>query len=62
MSTEAEIMRELHDIREKLYDETKNLTDSERADFINKRAEAIGAQYGITLRKPAPRVASIVNA
>lgn len=61
MSTEKEIMRDLHDIREKLYEETKSMNDSERAEFINKRAEAIGLKYGITLQKPAPRVAPVVN-
>ncbi len=51
MPTEPKVMRELHKIREKIYEETKNMTPEERADFINHRVESELAKRGIKLKR-----------
>jgi hypothetical protein len=42
-------MREIHDIRLRIYEETKGLTPEERAERTNKVARDIAAEYGLTL-------------
>ena len=50
MTTECKVMQELHAIREKIYEETKHMTDEERTEFFNKNAENALLKLGITPR------------
>ncbi len=52
MTTANEIMRNLHAIREQIYEETKHMTPEERAEHINREADEGLAKLGIKL----PRV------
>lgn len=46
---EPEVMRKLHEIREKQHEETKNLTPEERVKKINDEAEACKNKFGLKL-------------
>ena len=43
------ILDEVHAIRHKLYEETKDMTTSERTEYINKLANATAQQYGFKI-------------
>ena len=58
MSSECKTMRELHSIRERIYEEIKDMTPEEQAAFINKRAEKTLAAFGLKLAQPAPEPAT----
>ncbi|MDR1564027.1 MAG: hypothetical protein LBS74_03630 [Oscillospiraceae bacterium] len=49
MTNEPEAMREIHDIRLQIYEETKGMTAEQRADHANKAAEELVKKHGITL-------------
>jgi hypothetical protein len=46
---EPEVMRMLHEIREKQHDETKDLSDEEWVKSIRKKADAFKNEYGLKL-------------
>lgn len=46
-----EPMREIHDIREKLYEEEKNLTPEERITKVHKESEELIKKYGLKFKK-----------
>ena len=48
---EPEVMRMLHEIREKQHEETKDLSDEEWVKRIRDRAEAFKKKYNLKLRK-----------
>jgi len=50
MMEAPECVKEIHAIRLKLQDETEGMTPEEHADHVNKKAEKILAQWGITPR------------
>ena len=50
---EPETMKELHRIREKLYEEMKDMTTDERVRWINEQAENFEKEFGLKLRKRA---------
>jgi hypothetical protein len=52
MTTKEEIMRELHDIREQFYEETKHMTPEERLEHERRDLDEQVAKLGITLRRP----------
>ncbi len=56
MPIESKTMRELHKIREEIYEETKHMTPEERANFINSRAEAELAKRGLKLHPHPEKV------
>lgn len=51
MEREPEAMREIHRIREQLYEEQKNLTPAERVAKINREADEAIRKYGLKLKK-----------
>lgn len=48
---EPETMKELHRIREKLYEETKDMTSEELIRKIHEDADAFKKEFGLKLRK-----------
>jgi hypothetical protein len=48
---EPEAMREIHEIRRKHYEETKNMTAEERLAYIKKKAREFEEESGIKLRR-----------
>jgi len=55
MRTEPQAMKEIHEIREQIYEETKHMTAEERANRANKVAEECAAKHNITLIRPGDR-------
>ena len=51
MAGALEPVREIHAMRLKLRDETAGMTVAERADFLNREAEAFLAPMGRALRR-----------
>jgi len=47
MSNEPETMREIHEIRRQIYEETKHMTPEERADTAHREAEKALRLYGL---------------
>ena len=50
MSNEPEAMKEIHDIRLQIYEETKDMTPQQRNEHTQKAAEEFAKKHGITLR------------
>jgi|GEM_PF-1940761 hypothetical protein len=50
-------MNELHEIRERHYNETKNMTDKEFIDNIHKEAQEAIKKYGLTFKVKAKQTA-----
>lgn len=51
MNTEPEPMKQIHDIREKNYHETKHMTEKEYLEHIRKKAAKF-EQYKKTVKTP----------
>ncbi|MFH1772423.1 MAG: hypothetical protein ABH872_06365 [Candidatus Omnitrophota bacterium] len=51
MYQEPEPMREIHEIRLKLYEENKNLSAKEHVAKVHKEAEEFIKKYGIKVRR-----------
>lgn len=47
---EPKAMAEIHKIREKMYYETRGMTESEKRGYFNKKAENLKQKYGLKLR------------
>ncbi len=45
---EPRALKEIHEIREQIYEETKNLSPEERAEQTNKMGKKILEKYGIS--------------
>jgi hypothetical protein len=45
MMHEPKALKEIHDIREKIYEETKNMTPAERAAHAHREAQKLIEQY-----------------
>lgn len=48
---ESEDLREIHEIREKIYEETKHLSPEERAEQTNKIGREVAEKYGLKIRQ-----------
>ncbi len=51
MAIEARAMKEIHDVRLKLYEETKELNTAQRLEQAQKSVEEFEAKFG-ALRRP----------
>ncbi len=51
---ETEAVREIHEIRERLYEEEKNLTIAEKIAKIKREAKEFSEKYGLQFRKYHP--------
>jgi len=47
MKNEPRALREIHEIREKIYEETKNMTPAERTKHTNDAAEKLIKMYNL---------------
>ena len=52
MTNEPNAMREIHKIREDIYEETKNMSQRERAAVTRKEAQEIIESYGLEVKRP----------
>ena len=51
--TEPMPMREIHEIREKIYEEEKNLSNQERLQKIHSEAARFIEKYGLKFKAPS---------
>jgi hypothetical protein len=52
MMNEPKAMKEIHDIRIEIYEETKNMTPGQRAERAREAARAFEKKHGIKLHRP----------
>ena len=52
MMNEPRAMREIHDIREKIYEKTKNMTEKELTNFYTDAAHQVEEMYNIKFHRP----------
>jgi hypothetical protein len=50
MRNEPSALKEIHDIRERIYEETKNMTSEERATHAHREAQTLIRQYNLKIR------------
>ncbi len=50
MKNEPRAMREIHEIREKLYEEMQTMTSVEFTDLVNRETAVLAKQYGFTIK------------
>jgi hypothetical protein len=53
MKNEPKSLNEIHIIREKIYEETKNMTPLERAEYANAQAQVLISAYDLKLEYAA---------
>jgi hypothetical protein len=49
---EPRAMREIHEIRERIYEETKDMTQAERAALTRREAQEMIDKYGLKVKRP----------
>jgi hypothetical protein len=49
---ESAAMREIHEIRERIYEETKDMTQAERAALTRREAQEMIDKYGLKVKRP----------
>ena len=49
MKNEPSALKEIHDIREKIYEETKNMTPEERVKHTHHEAQKLVKQYDLKI-------------
>ena len=49
MANEPRAMREIHEIREKLYEEMKDMAPGEYTARVNRQAEELAKKYGFKM-------------
>jgi hypothetical protein len=54
MMNEPRAMREIHEIREKIYEDTKHMTSEERTELTRREAQALIDKYGLKVNRPEP--------
>ena len=62
MKNEPTAMREVHEIRAKIFEETKDMTPEERAAHASRGAQELIAMYGLNVKRPdSPSQVNIVQ-
>ena len=51
MKNEPKAMQEIHEIRESIYEETKNMSSKERAAFTRREAQEMIKKYGLKVKR-----------
>jgi hypothetical protein len=49
MRNELSVLKEIHDIRERIYEETKNMSSEERATYAHCEAQVLIRQYNLKI-------------
>jgi endonuclease V-like protein UPF0215 family len=49
---EPEAMREIHEIRERIHEETKDMTQAERAALTRREAQEMIEKYALNVKRP----------
>lgn len=57
MTNEPRAMKEIHDIREKIYEDTKHMTPEEQTEFTRKEAQALIKKFGLKINRPDAMIA-----
>ena len=52
MKNEPTAMREVHEIRAQIYEETKDMTPEERAAHASQGAQELVAMYSLIIKRP----------
>ena len=52
---EPRAMKEIHDIRLQIYEETKDMSPEERVALVRREAQAMIDKYGLKVKRPEPR-------
>lgn len=52
MKTEPKAMREIHKIREEIFEEMQRMTPEEWTEKVNRDGEEIAKRYGLKIQKP----------
>jgi hypothetical protein len=55
---ESKSLKEIHNIREEIYEETKNMTPAERAQYANAQAQIIIKKYNLKIKYENKEVVS----
>ena len=61
MLNEPEAMREIHKIREGIYEETKNMSFEERAALTSREAQEMIEKYGLSVKRPERSLTSVTR-
>jgi len=51
---EPRAMKEIHDIRLQIYEETKHMTPEEQTELTRKEAQALIDKFGLKIKYPEP--------
>jgi len=52
MTNEPRAMREIHEIREKIYEDTKHMTPEEQTELTRREAQELIEKFGINIKRP----------
>ena len=51
MTNEPRAMKEIHDIREKIYEDTKHMTPEEQTELTRREAQALIEKFGLKIKR-----------
>ena len=51
---EPRAMKEIHDIRLQIYEDTKHMTPEEQTELTRKEAQALIDKFGLNVKRPEP--------
>jgi hypothetical protein len=51
MMSEPRAMKEIHDIREKIYEDTKRLSPEEQTELTRREAQALIDKFGLKIKR-----------
>ena len=50
MTNEPRAMKEIHDIREKIYEDTKHMTPEEQTELTHREAQSLIEKFGLKIK------------